>query len=389
MRIVQVANFVTPTSGGIRRTLDALGRGYAAAGHECVEVVPGPGHDEVELPGGGSRRVLPGVALPGGAGYRLLLDRRVVRAALSGLAPDAVEVHDRFSLPWVLRWADRCGLPATLVVHERLAATLATWARLGPVGPGPLAALTASVADRRLLAGVDHLVVPSRYAAAGFPSDPRVHVVPFGVDLDRFHPGLRSRPDGGDGPVRLVLVGRLSREKRPADAIRTLARLQARGIAAHLDVIGEGPLRERLQRFAAQLPVRFHGHLPADEVARHLADADVALAPCRVETFGLAALEALACGTPVVAAGRGALAELLDDPHTPGPYGGAVHHGSRADEVVAALSRIPRALRRTAARRRARQFPWTGLERHLLARHAHPVRDHAAGRTPRPFMVVR
>lgn len=367
MRIVQIANLVTATSGGIRATLAALGVRYAAAGHERVEVVPGPAHAEMALDDGGVRRVLPGVVLPGGAGYRLLVDRGTVRAALSALAPDAVEVHDRFTLPWATRWAAERDLPATLVVHERLVATLETWIRLGPFAPGPLVGVVARAADRQLVGGVDHLVVASRYAAAAFPADPRVHVVPFGVDLDRFHPARRTRTE--DGRLRLVLVGRLSREKRPADAIATVADLVRRRVQVHLDVLGDGPLRGRLERAAAGLPVRFHGHVGAEQVAQHLADADVALAPCPAETFGLAALEALASGTAIVIPRRGALPELLGHARGTRPHGGVAGGAVTAADVVAALACYPPEERRAAARRRAERFPWQVLTDHLLARH--------------------
>lgn len=384
MRIVQLANLVTPTSGGIRTTLAALGRIYAAAGHERVEVVAGPDHAEVALDHGGVRRLIPGVPVPGGAGYRVLVDRSAVRATLAALAPDAIEVHDRFTLPWVLDWAVERGVPATLVVHERLAATIDTWARLGPVSAGPVASMVARTADRRLLAGVDHVVVASRYAAAGFPDDPRVHVVPFGVELDRFRPappGPERR--GDDGPLRLVTTGRLSREKRAGAAVVAVADLVRRGFQVRLDVLGDGPLRGRLERAAIGLPVHFHGHVDADGVARHLADADIALALCPIETFGLAALEALASGTPVVVPRRGALPELLGHAAGVRPHGGVAGGGFTPADIVGALARRPAAGRSAAARRCAEGFPWSRLASHLLVRHgARPVPPPVVGQLP-------
>ena len=71
-------------------------------------------------------------------------------------------------------------------------------------------------------------------------------------------------------------------------------------------------MRARLERQAARLPVDFTGYIGCrDTVATILATADVALAPGPHETFGLAALEALACGTPAVVSRTSALAEIL------------------------------------------------------------------------------
>ena len=117
-----------------------------------------------------------------------------------------------------------------------------------------------------------------------------------------------ARPD----QTLLVHCGRLSVEKHAHRSIDTVAALQDSGVDARLVVVGEGPLRSRLERQAARLPVDFTGYIGCrNTVATILATADVALAPGPHETFGLAALEALACGTPVVVSRTSALAEIL------------------------------------------------------------------------------
>jgi alpha-1,6-mannosyltransferase len=75
MRIVRLANFITPCSGGLRTALRELGAGYAAAGHEPVLVMPGAADHDEQTPQG---RVitLRGPVLPLSGGYRLLLSRR-------------------------------------------------------------------------------------------------------------------------------------------------------------------------------------------------------------------------------------------------------------------------------------------------------------------------
>jgi alpha-1,6-mannosyltransferase len=112
--------------------------------------------------------------------------------------------------------------------------------------------------------------------------------------------------------------------------------------------------------------VQLVGHL-ADRraVARLLGAADVVLAPGPVETFGLAALEALACGTPVVAAKTSAVAELIE-----GDAGRTAMPEARpiADAIVSLLA-VPEVRRRAAARARAESFPWSRTTDTMLALH--------------------
>jgi len=371
VRLLRVANFVTPTSGGIRTALGALAREYAVRGVEPLLLVPGRRRARRRTPEG-TVATLPGPRLPG-TDYRVLLDRAAVRAAVVALAPDAVEVHDRFTLAWLVPWLRGLGVPATLVVHERLLTPLRTFARL----PDAVAATTETEANRRLADAAGPVVVASRSVARTFPVA-GAEVVPLGVDRDAFPPASVRR-DGA--PVRLALVGRLSAEKAPAAAVDAATILIARGHDVHLDVLGDGPLRTRLERRAPWVRSTFHGHVTRDEVARVVADADAVLAPCPTEAFGLAALEALASGVPVVAHRDGAVPELLGLADTvatasdgPAPRSwvsprrrtplvtaaGAATDGDARDLAagVEAVLAVPPARRRAAALDRAARYPW-------------------------------
>jgi alpha-1,6-mannosyltransferase len=223
--------------------------------------------------------------------------------------------------------------------------------------------------NRLLVRQFDGVVVTSSFARhefaalAGSAGTP-VHQIALGVDLETFRPS--SSPPAPGPPLRLVHVGRLSREKSPALAVRTALALHRRGVSLRLDVYGDGPDRGALEQLASEAPVVFHGHVSGRRtLSEHIGRADVALSVCPGETFGLAVLEALASGTPVVTADRGGARELVDS-----SSGGWAppEPDALADEVLAVASR-PRTSTRTAARRRAEQFGWDRTVAAMLALH--------------------
>lgn len=378
MRIVRLANFVTPVSGGVRTALAHLAQEYRTRDIEPVLVVPGPSDARYDGPDG-TVVTLASPRLPGTT-YHVLLDRARVKRALRALRPDAVEVHDRFTLAWTVPWLRRHRVPTVLMVHERLRTPLRAFAHL----PDTAADLTEAAANLRLVESVGPVVVASRSVARTFPADGTV-VVPLGVDRATFPPrSIR----GDDRQLRLVLVGRLSAEKAPLLAVDTATMLAARGHDVHLDVVGTGPLAKRVARRAAWSRTTLHGHVPQAQVGRIVRRADVLLAPCPTEAFGLAALEALASGVPVVAHRDGAIPELLGfDDHRPASAmtaptsefaprrrppqvgaAGAVGDGFACDLVTAveALLEVPDARRREAAVGRAARYPWSASADGLL-----------------------
>ncbi|WP_406056444.1 glycosyltransferase [Streptomyces sp. NBC_01077] len=375
LRIVRLANFVTPTSGGLRTALDQLGRGYREAGHEPVLIAPGDVASDVHTEQG---RVitLPGPVLPGTGGYRVLADRRRVRHLLRELAPDRIEVSDRTTLRWTGEWARRARVPSVMVSHETADGVLRTWGV-----PPAVAARAADRLNRRTAWAFARIVCTTEWAEREFVRIGARNVVraPLGVDLERCRPGRRStvlRARYADGErVLLLLCSRLSVEKRPGTALDALAELRDAGIEAALVVAGDGPLKGALERRARErrLPVRFLGHVADREVLADLqAAADVCLAPGPAETFGLSALEALACGTPVVVSASSALPEVVGTAgasavDTPGAFASAVR----------GLLVAPEAARRRAARARAEVFTW---ERSVAAF----LRAHDALPSPEP-----
>lgn len=216
------------------------------------------------------------------------------------------------------------------------------------------------VAERRIASDADRIAVltcgEARVVHRAFGiSGRRIGVVPAGVDLDAFGP-VGPRPaalPGSDGPL-LLFVGRLQPLKGPDVAVRTLAAVREQVPGARLAIVGgasgtgtgrSGPAE--LQRLADTLgvgrAVTFHEPVPQPALAGWYRAADVLLAPSRSETFGLVALEAQACGTPVVAADVPGLRAtvraggLLVQGHVPADHARAVVDVLRDDGVARRL----------------------------------------------------
>lgn len=167
----------------------------------------------------------------------------------------------------------------------------------------------ADLADRISLRRFDVAVaVSSSVEAALHGVTPRVRVIPngwIGTPLPR-------RP----AAVPIVLcIGRLRREKGHDLLLRAFPEIRAEVTDAQLHLVGDGPEREALMALTRRLGiadcVTFFGR--TDDVWPHLASASVLVQSSRTETFGIAVLEGLAAGIPVVAADVGGLPSLLED----------------------------------------------------------------------------
>jgi alpha-1,6-mannosyltransferase len=302
---------------------------------------------------------VPSIQLPGFGGYRVIASAGRVQALLRDIGPDSVELSDRLTLLSAADWARDAGVPSSLIAHERIDGVLRAFL---PFIPRRAVAdrMNASAARR-----VDTIVCTTRFAAEEFD---RIGVptalVPLGVDLRMFNPSQRSARLRRQFPeqVLLVLASRLSREKRPDFAVDVLDSCLRRGMDCRLVVLGQGPLTERMVRRSVGRPMTVLGHVSSRaEMAQVLASADVVLAPGPIETFGLAALEALACGTPVICNEESAIPEVL------GPDAGfarALDSGLWAECVESVIGDSGSA--RARARRRAEEFPWSRTAHGLL-----------------------
>lgn len=188
-------------------------------------------------------------------------------------------------------------------------------------------------------------------------------VIPNGVDLEQFRP----RESGG-GPdstreMSLVTAARLIPRKGIDVLLQACARLAAANQSFQCHIIGDGPEETPLRHLAASLGiterVHFHGRMEKDPIAEFLPRCDIFVLPSYAEGMSNAALEAMACGLPLLLTDTGGSRELIDGNGAIVPPGDA----ARLAETLASWLAHPGAVREMGARSRehAGNFSWAGV----------------------------
>jgi D-inositol-3-phosphate glycosyltransferase len=266
--------------------------------------------------------------------------------------------------------------------------------KLRACGPGtePAARIRA---ERKLVEGCDRILLTSAREKGNLlrdtPARPnRVDVVPCGVNLELFQPiprpAARRKIDAAMGDSILLFVGRIAPEKGVERLLDAFARLQHRPRLRAVIVGGEGGRDPGLQQVRALARglgiaerIRFVGRVEQAELPFFYSAADMLVLPSSYESFGMVALEAIACGTPVVATPVGAMEELLRDGES-----GRLSPDFSAPSLARVIDRMlwDRADRPVAperVRRSALRFSWHRVAadvlrvyRDVLATHATP-----------------
>ncbi len=277
MRILLVSQMypgpAAPTLGTFVADLES---GLEARGHELARAV---------------------VDRRGGHGRHLALARDVVRAARR-FRPDVVYAH--FLVPAGLLAVLAGRAPVVLTAHGQDVAN----AERSRVVRGATRLAVRRAAS--VIAVSDWLRLRLEAAVPG--ASGKTTVIDCGVDLDRFTPNDPevARAEVGWEPegTAFLCVGTLSERKN----VLRLARAFARRGEGSLAFVGDGPLRGELE---GRADVLVHGPAPHAAIPRWLAAADVVCQPSLAEPFGLATLEAMACGRSVVATRVGGPPEFV------------------------------------------------------------------------------
>ncbi len=150
---------------------------------------------------------------------------------------------------------------------------------------------------------------------------PKTHVIHCGITPDLYHPQKESGLWGENAIFKLITIGSLQPYKGQEILIHACKRLNERGIPLRCDIIGEGILREKLERIIKDCDLEgkviLIGAMTQEEIARRLPDANCYVQPSvitptgKMEGIPLALMEAMACGIPVVASNLSGIPELV------------------------------------------------------------------------------
>jgi glycosyltransferase involved in cell wall biosynthesis len=328
MRIALASDAWTPQVNGVVTTLKATQANLAALGHEVRVIhpqellcLPCPSYPEIRL------AVWPG---------------EYVARELKVFRPHAIHVATEGPLgAAVRRYCRARRVPFTTSYHTRYPEYLrARW-------PIPLPLTYAWLRRFHRAAArtfISSQTLNAQLSAYGFSN---LHLWRRGVDLKRFQPGAVHPLLEPLARPLLACVGRLAVEKN----LEAFLRLPVPGTKV---MIGDGPRRAEL---AARYPQAvFLGYRVGEELAQLLASADALVFPSRTDTFGLAMIEALACGVPVAAFPVPGPADVIE----PGVTG--VLDADLAVAIAGALR-----LDRRACAERARAFSWEAATAQFLA----------------------
>lgn len=291
--------------------------------------------------------------------------------ALASRPPHVIHSHY-----WLSGLAALAAYPQVPLVHTMHTTAAAKNARLGEgERPEPDVRLRG---EQALVSRAAALVVNTEYEADqmrdfyGARASQLVTIAP-GVDLSIFSPRKDVHPlhGGQDDATRLVFAGRPQHLKGPHLLVEALA-LLPEGLDVSLDIIGtsgtnyEQLLETRAEELGLADRVRLLPSFPAPDLAQAFRQADIVACPSSSETFGLVALEASACGTPVLASKVDGLREavaadrtgLLVDQRTPAAWADAIEQLVRDPHLRHALG--------TAGAERARSFTWQATAQNFL-----------------------
>ncbi|HEV3477323.1 MAG TPA: glycosyltransferase family 1 protein [Rubrobacteraceae bacterium] len=333
MRIAFFTETFLPATDGVvtrlRNTLEEL----AGVGDAMLVIAPRYPDGGPDSYAGAPIYRVPGVPFPPYPRIKLSPAHPGVGRALRRFGPDLIHTVNPFILgPGGIYYARRLKVPLVASYHTNVA-TYARYYRLG-LGVDATRWYTRQLHNRATINLCTSETTMDYLLGEGIK---RVRLWPQGVDARHYHPGKASGPwrerlSGGHPSERLLLyVGRLAPEK----GIERLKAVLREVSGTRLAIVGDGPARPSLERAFTGTPTVFTGLLHGEDLAAAYASADAFLFPSTTETLGIAMLEALASGLPVVAARSGASGEVVSEGES-----GLFYEPSSLATLVAAVRRL-------------------------------------------------
>ena len=294
-----------------------------ATPHRHLLIVPGDRDQVVEE----DRAITVTIAsprVPGSPHYRLMLRNRAVRQALEKFRPDLIECQDAYNLPWAAiahrkRWPETA-LVACYMTDFPTVYVERPFSKIVGRAIGNAASRLCYSYCGMLFRRFDAVFALSENGGATKLKSlgiGEVDVVPLGVEIGDFDPSrrdprLRAKLGLTDDQPLLIYVGRLDGEKKPDVVVEAFRRLPAQ-LGTKLVLLGEGPLKQEIERLGDDRIV-LPGYVKnRGELAAWLASADIYVSGMADETFGVSIVEAQASGLPVVGVAAGAMIDRVND----------------------------------------------------------------------------
>lgn len=298
MKIGLVCPYNITKGGGVLEIVYDLRTGLAKLGHEVKILTPQP------------REITPDdhegvIFLGAGTEFRSPTHTTLqVSASVDTEAIDEVLQHEKFDVlhfhePWV-------PVLSRQILSRSKAVNIATFHGVIPETIMSRTVIRVVTPYSQSILKYIHSLTAVSPAAAEYISsltDKPINIIPNGIDLTRYTPGAVKRANGQ--PKTILYVGRLERRKGAKYLLQAFQLLSQQDLSVRLQIVGDGPDREKLELLAEDLKlpnVSFLGYVDNDTKMRLLREADLFCSPAVYgESFGLVLLEAMATDTVIVA----------------------------------------------------------------------------------------
>lgn len=369
MKVALLSDCYLPRLGGIEVQTHDLAQHLRAAGHdvEVFTATRGPAgemHGDVTVVDGVPVHRL-AARIPGELPVNPLASAELRRRLVAG-GFDVAHVQTGVVSPFAwdaTRVTLGIGVPTAMTWHCMLAGVAPAFRAAGFVRRWAAKGVAMSAVSDVAAAPLRRLLGPGS----------SVGVLPNGIDVDRWTVGPVTREPG---PLRLVTAMRLAARKRPAALVALVAeaaRTAGPG-SVSLTILGEGPDRRKVEALVRRGGldwVSLPGRVSRDELRQRYAAADVYLSPARLESFGIAALEARTVGLPVIGRSGSGMGEFVTD----GVNGLVVESDSQMAAVISRLAEDPGEVARMRAWNVAHQpaQDWTDVAALAVAEYERAV----------------